>query len=113
MEGEQKILFLFVQMMSGDSTSSASSDDTDYQPQEGVVLLDPCTEDDFLPKVDEAEPPLFNSALPLFSGYYIGPKTNPAQDVPAHFQEVREREMQLTLPLVRKKRWASSGPHCL
>ena len=53
MEGEQKILFLFVQMMSGDSTSSASSDDTDYQPQEGVVLLDPCTEDEFLPKVDE------------------------------------------------------------
>lgn len=53
MEGEQKILFLLVQMMSGDSTSSASSDDTDYQPQEGVVLLDPCIEDEFLPKVDE------------------------------------------------------------
>lgn len=36
----------------GDSTSSASSDDTDYEPQEGVVLLDPCTEDEFLPTVD-------------------------------------------------------------
>lgn len=35
-----------------DSTSSASSDDADYEPQKGVVLLNPCTEDDFLPTVN-------------------------------------------------------------
>jgi hypothetical protein len=35
-----------------DSTSSASSDDADYEPQEEVVLLDPCTEDEFLPTVN-------------------------------------------------------------
>lgn len=46
----------------GDSTSSASSDETDYEPQEGVVLLDPCAEDEFLPKVDyrSGKLPLFN-----------------------------------------------------